>query len=145
MANYNGITVRFGCWTVAERKRLFDMRIAGHSFEQISAEMGRSVGSLKAMLNRERRRQTKGTPPMARIPLHGLDLSKVHHSLRALIKIAATEGYTYRTLSKKVGISRGTLANIVNGNPTYGNVVALADALDCQIKIVQKQEQANGD
>lgn len=146
MANYSGnMVLRSGVWTAAERKKLFEMRTAGVPYEQIAIELGRSMPSVSNMMRRERRRKTEGVPPSSRVPLHGLNTSKAHHVQRTLINIAVAEGYSYRTLCERVGVCEKSITNIANGNPFFLTVVALADALDCQIKIVRKQEQANGD
>lgn len=48
--------------------------------------------------------------------------------------ILKQKGFTIIELSKKLGINRVTLSNIMSGNPTLETLNKIASALDCNVR-----------
>lgn len=63
---------------------------------------------------------------------------------RQLDKFIAESGFTQCELARKAGISQGTISQIVNGvrNPRIRTQYKLAEALDCDVKCLQRMLRA---
>ena len=121
-------------WSTREIELLRKAHIAGESLEQIAATLGRSPRAVRAQLIRLRRRGEG--PPLRRTPLHGLEIKGCHPIIRRIFEVARTEGHTYGSLAKRVGISRGAITALMTRNPSFMTVIAVAEALDIQLKAV---------
>ena len=48
-------------------------------------------------------------------------------------KILKSKGYTIEQVAKEMGISRVTLTNSINGNPTVATLQKIADVVGCSV------------
>jgi transcriptional regulator with XRE-family HTH domain len=47
-------------------------------------------------------------------------------------KVIREHGYTIEQVAEKMGLKRGSLANIIGGNPTVDTLQKIADAIGCR-------------
>ena len=47
-------------------------------------------------------------------------------------KIIREHGFTIEQVAEKMGLKRGSLANIIGGNPTVDTLQKIADAIGCK-------------
>jgi len=120
-------------WSAADVRRMTQMHEAGSSVQDIAGALGRSVQAVKSQLTRTRRRGAG--PVKRRVPLHGMDLKRAHPVVRKILAVAAREGYTFRVLADRAGVSRGVIANMVHASPSFGSVVAVAEAVGLTVTV----------
>lgn len=121
-------------WSTREVRLLQEGMKTGQSAEELAITLRRTVNAVKGQLRRLRR---KGDGPrLRRVPLHGVSTKGCHPIVQTIFKVAKTEGHTYQSLAKQVGVSRGAIEALAKRNPSFLTVIAVAQALDIELKAV---------
>lgn len=58
-------------------------------------------------------------------------------------ELCTLKGYTLADLANKIGVSASSLSQILNGNPTFSKLVAIADALGVDVSELFAPSQKN--
>lgn len=119
-------------WSTKEVRLLKEAYEQGDSLETLANKLGRSELAVRAQVIRLRRRGDG--PPLRRTPLHGVSAKGCHPVIRRIFEVAKLEGHTYQSLASRVGVSRGAIASLIERNPSFHTVVAVAQALDIEIR-----------
>jgi transcriptional regulator with XRE-family HTH domain len=60
-------------------------------------------------------------------------------------KVIRDHGYTIEQVAERIGLKRGSLANMIGGNPTVETLQKIADAIGCNRSEFFQDEDNGGD
>tara|TARA_R110000868_G_scaffold68383_5_gene202064 strand:- start:743 stop:1186 length:444 start_codon:yes stop_codon:yes gene_type:complete len=120
-------------WTAKEVRRAVQRKNEGRTIAEIGLELRRTP---KAVMRQLARVRASGEPvrKCERASLVGMKATGCHPIIRKILKVARAEDYTFKTLSERVGVSRGTIKSLVDRNTSFLTVVAVADALNISLE-----------
>jgi len=128
-------------WTGAEVERLKEIIFSGGTLVEAATILGRTYSAVR---NKADSFRIAGTPlPDSRLTkLSRVDFAKVPQPVRKVFKHAKSEGFTIERLAKRAGLAHNTVKNMLHhGNPTWGNFVAVANAVGYRVVLIDQDGQ----
>lgn len=128
-------------WTGAEVDRLREIVFAGGTLVDAARIIGRTYSAVR---NKAESFRQAGAPlPDSRLTkLSRTDFGKAPPHVRKVFKHAKSEGFTIERLAKRAGLAHNTVKNMLeHGNPTWGNFVAVANAVGYRVVLIDQDGQ----
>lgn len=127
-------------WTREECDRLVVLARAGKTGPEIAKELHRTPQAVWCRLYKLRKGRGGAFMPRQSM-LQRLDTSRMDPLVKRVLLRAITEGFNYKRLARRSGVSAAQISNWAHQNPQLPNFVAVANAVGYKVVLVHDDKR----